>query len=72
MATLLSGFSRTRRSLPLVHAKALWKNHRRCVSLLGEGTVPLAFDKIETSKTQHHDHHHSKHTGAIVFVHGLL
>ena len=71
MSALLS---RTRPSIPLVRVKALWKHPIRCVSLLGEKTVPLAFDKIETSKTHHtqHDHHHSKHTGAIVFVHGLL
>jgi len=70
MSGLLSGFSRTRPCIPLVRVKALWKHPIRCVSLLGEQIVPLAFDKIETSKT--HNAKHSKHTGAIVFVHGLL
>lgn len=70
MSTLLSSLSRTRRSVGLGPVKALWQHPIRCMSLLGEETVALAFDKIETSKTR--NAHHSKHTGAIVFVHGLL
>jgi len=71
MSGLLSNFRRTRPSVRLVPGKVPWQHPMRCISLLGQETVPLAFDKIETSKT-HNDHHHSKHTGAIVFVHGLL
>ena len=70
MSALLS---RTPRSFRLAPVKALWKHPIRCLSLLGEETVPLAFDKIETSKTRNmRSDHLSKHTGAIVFVHGLL
>jgi len=74
MSTLLSALSRIRPSARLVPAKILWKHSIRYMGLLGEETVPLAFDKIETNKTHHvqNDQHHSKHTGAIVFVHGLL
>ena len=70
MSSLLSGPSRTRRSVRLAPVKALWRHPIRCVSLLGEQTVPLAFDKIQTSKTRNNGQ--NDHTGAIVFVHGLL
>ena len=74
MSTLLSsGLSRARPSVRLVPGKVPWKQPVRYISLLGEETVPLAFDKIETSRTHNvHNDGHSKHTGAIVFVHGLL
>lgn len=73
MSVLLSGLSRNRPLTRLVPVNGPWKHPVRCMGLLGEKTVPLAFDKIETRNTKTHnvqiDH---PHTGAIVLVHGLL